>query len=327
MNITHVNSKSYSENTQNLANFRGKVYTEAQSLIQGFKENLKIKNYSPRSIASYEYCLNKFFHYLENKQKSLKEITKDDIVNYASSLKQKGYGEHTIERDLYSIKGFFKYLEQTLYILINPANGLILRKVPQRLPVILTENEITRILNTPNTSTVTGIRDRAMLEVLYSTGIRLYELHNLTIFDIDTSSGFLRVNKGKFSKDRFVPLTKISCFYLKQYINEVRPRFTKNKPKENALFVGERGNRINKTIIQRLIKDYTKKAGIKKKITTHTFRHTFATHLSQNDVDIFKIQRLLGHSRPSITQIYTQLNPKQIKETHKRCHPREKDKE
>lgn len=300
---------------------------EKEELLLKFKEHLKIKHYSPRSIASYLYCLNKFFHYLNEKGKSLKEFTKEDILSYSSHLKGKGYSERSVERALYSIKGFFKYLEETLYILLNPTDTLILRKVPQRLPVVLTEREVKRVLNQPNTSTPVGIRDRAILEVLYSTGIRLNELHNLTIFDIDTSSGFLRINKGKFSKDRFTPLTKIACFYLKEYITKVRPRFTKKRLQERTLFVGQKGRGINKVIIQRLIKDYAKKAKIKKKVTTHTFRHTVATHLLQNDVDIFKIQKLLGHSRPSITQTYTQLNPKKIKETHKKCHPREKDRE
>lgn len=300
---------------------------ENQELLLKFKEHLKVKHYSTKSIASYQYCLNKFFSYLTKKERSLKELRKEDILEYGAELKGKGYSARTIERALHSIKGFFKYLEATFYILVNPTEKLLLRRIPPGLPVVLTENETKRILNQPNTSTLAGIRDRTMLEVLYSTGIRLNELHNLTIFDIDTSSGFLRVTKGKLSKDRFVPLTRVACYYLKEYLNKVRPRFTKNKPKENALFVGQKGRRINQAIIQRLIKDYAKKARLKKRVTAHTFRHTFATHLLQNDVDIFKIQKLLGHTRPSITQLYTRIMPKQIKEAHKRHHPREKDKE
>lgn len=300
---------------------------EKQELLIRFKEHLKIKHYSPRSIESYHYCLNKFFSYLNEKEISLKELTKEDIIEYGAHLKEKAYSERSIERALYSVKGFFRYLEETFYILVNPSATIILKKISQRIPIVLTENEIKRILKAPNTSTRPGIRDRAILEVLYSTGIRLNELYNLTIFDIDTSSGFLRINKGKFSKDRFSPLTKIACHYLKEYIAKVRPYFTKNKPKEQALFVGRKGKKINKVIIQRLIRDYAKKAGIKKRVSTHTFRHTFATHLLQNDVDIFKIQKLLGHSRPSITQRYTHLNPKEIKKMHKKHHPREKDKE
>lgn len=300
---------------------------ENQELLLKFKEHLKVKHYSPKSIASCEYCLKKFFLYLNEKERSLKELKKEDILEYGAELKEKGYSLRTIERNLYSIKGLFKYLEDTFYILVNPTAKLILRKIPKSIPVVLTERETKRILNQPNTSIPAGIRDRAMLEVLYSAGIRLNELHNLTIFDIDTSSGFLRVNKGKFSKDRFVPLTKAACYYLKEYIAKVRPRFTKNHHQEQRLFVGEKGRKIHKCIIQGLIKDYAKQAQLKKRVTTHTFRHTFATHLLDNDVDIFKIQKLLGHSRPSITQDYTKLNPKRIKQAHKKHHPREKDKE
>jgi integrase/recombinase XerD len=297
---------------------------ENQELLSKFKEDLQIKHYSPKSIASYEYCLKRLFAYLGNR--SLKELTREDILNYQLRLKQSGYSLHTIERHLHSLKGFYKYLEKIFYILVNPCENLILRKVPHRIPVVLTEGEVKRILNQPNVSTLAGIRDKALLETLYSTGIRIGELYNLTIFDIDLSSGFLRVNKGKYSKDRFAPLTKAACTYLKQYIENVRPKFTKNQIKEQALFVGARGKRLHTLIIANLIRNYAKAVGIKKRVTCHTFRHTCATHLLENDVDIFKIQKLLGHSRASTTQMYTRVTPRQIKQAHREHHPREREK-
>lgn len=300
---------------------------ENQELLLKLKEDLKIKNYSKTSISSYEFCLNKFFNYLNKNNKLLKELIRKDILDYQLYLKQHKYSLHTIERHMHSLKGFFKYLDKIFYILVNPCDNLILKKIPQRIPVVLTENEVKRILNQPNTSTFIGIRDRAILEVLYSTGIRIGELHNLTIFDIDLSSGFLRVNKGKFSKDRFTPLTKAACAYLKQYIEKVRPRFTKNRIKEKGLFVGQRGKTLQTVLISKLIRDHTNSARIKKRVTAHTFRHTCATHLLDNEVDIFKIQKLLGHSRASTTQIYTKVSPRQIKQAHRKHHPRERDKE
>lgn len=306
---------------------------ENKELLSKFREELKIKNYSVKSIDSYESCLKRFFNYLGDscfsrpagvEEKSLKELTREDILNYQLYLKRNKYSLHTIERHIHSVKGFYRYLEKIFYILVNPCDTLILKKIPARIPVVLSENEVKRIINQPNTSTLIGIRDRAILETLYSTGVRIGELYNLTIFDIDLSSGFLRVNKGKYSKDRFVPLTKAACVYLKEYINKVRPRHTRNRIKESVLFVGEKGRRIHQIMIERLIKRYAKEAGIKKRVTTHTFRHTCAAHLLENEVDIFKIQKLLGHSRVSTTQIYTRVNPKQIKQAHKRCHPRER---
>ncbi|MFH1777799.1 MAG: tyrosine-type recombinase/integrase [Candidatus Omnitrophota bacterium] len=301
----------------------GQAKMEDIELLLKYKEQLKIKHYADKSISSYEYCLNKFLQYLSQREKTIKELTKTDITEYRVYLKQKNYSASTRERNLQSIKGFFKYLEENFYILDNPTAGLVLPKTEKRIPVVLTESEVKKILQQPNTSTLSGIRDRTILEVLYSTGIRLNELHNLTIYDLDISSGFLRITQGKFSKDRFVPLTKISCYYLKEYIKQVRPVFSRNRLQEKALFIGRSGKAINKQIISELIRNYAKAAKINKKVTAHTFRHTCATHLLEHNVDIFKIQKLLGHSRASITQQYTKVSPRQIKQVHERCHPLE----
>lgn len=297
---------------------------EKEELLLKFKEKLRILHYSSLSIESYQRCVKDFLLWVSHADKSLKEIIKEDILEYNTYLKQKNYSANSVQRYMHSVKQFYKYLEDTFYILVNPMEGFIINKVPQKIPAVLTESEVKRIIEQANVSTRAGIRDRAILEVLYSTGIRLGELRNLTIFDIDTRSGFLRVTQGKFKKDRFTPLTKAAGYWLKQYIEKARPHFTKNRGKEQGLFVGHCGRRMNKLIIERQIKKYTESAGIKKRVTPHTFRHTFASHLLNNGVDIFKIQKLLGHSRVSITQIYAQVNPKQIKEAHSRCHPREK---
>ena len=296
---------------------------ENQELLLKFKEYLKIKNYSSVSIDNYSYCLKWYFIFLKSQGKDLRELTKHDILDYGIYLKEKNYSPHTVERSLQTLRRFFKYLEEIFYILVNPCQDLILRAVPKSLPTVLNETEIKQILAKPNTSIPVGIRDRAWLELLYSTGLRIGELCRLTIFDVDLSSGFIRVNKGKFNKDRFVPLTKVAGLYLKQYLTHIRPRFTKNRLQEKALIVGVRGKALHKLIIGRLVRDYAKIAGITRKVTVHTLRHTFATHLLDNGVDLFKVQKLLGHARPEATQIYTHVNPKAMKEEHKKCHPRE----
>lgn len=297
-------------------------------LIMKFKEYLKMKNYSKASIDSYFLCTMRFILWMENHlKKRVKEVTKEDILEYNLYLKQKNYKANTLECYVTKVRGFFQWLEDELYILINPCENLMIPKAEQPAPVVLTEKEVNKILEQPNAATKWGIRDRAMLEVLYSTGIRLNELHNLSIFDIDTQSGFLRVTKGKGSKDRFAPLTRAACYWLNQYINHARPYFAKNRPRENALFVGRWGKRINKLIVVRLIKQYAQSAGIKKNVVAHTFRHTFATHMLDNNSDIFTVQKLLGHACIDTTQRYTKVDPKQIKQTHEQLHPREQEKE
>lgn len=294
-------------------------------VLASFLEQLKLKYYSAKSIDSYSYCTIRFLTYIEKNNKRLKEITKQDVLDYGAYLKGQGYAPASIERCLCSIRKLFAYLAETFYILVNPLESLTLSGSPQKIPVVLTEKEVKRLISQPNTSTLSGIRDRALLELLYSCGLRIGELYNLTIFDIDIQNGFLRVSKSKFSKDRFAPLTKPACYWLKEYISKVRPGFSKNKPKEQALLLGRCGKRLNRQIISRLIRDYARQARINKRVTVHTLRHTLATHLLENNVDISKIQQLLGHSRASVTQRYTKVSPKQIKQEHQKHHPREKD--
>lgn len=295
-------------------------------ILMAFLEYLKIKHYAPSSMDSYSYWLSNFFIYIEQNNKILKEIAKEDILKYEASLKQRGYAAATIEHVLCSIRIFFDYLEETFYILINPLEGLLLHKSPVREPVVLTEKEAKKILDQPNTSTLIGVRDKAILELLYSTGLRIGEVYRLTVFDIDITSGFVRITKSKFLKDRFAPLTKPACYWLKQYINNVRPRFSRHNPKEQALFLGLCGKRFNSQLIARIVTAYAKAAKIKKHVTVHTFRHSLATHLLNNNVDITKIQRLLGHSHLSVTRKYTKVDFKQVKEVHQKFHPREADK-
>lgn len=313
---------------------QGKLTTKQKTdpgnvvLVIEFKEYLKIKNYSEASIKTYWHNIINFLIWTEEVlDKRVKEITKDHIAQYHKHLTDKNYSPSSVQRNMYSLKRFFAWLEEKTYILINPMEDMVMGRVKQSIPVVLTEKEINKILDQPNTSRMYGIRDKAILEVFYSTGIRLSELINLTIFDIDTQAGFLRVNKGKFSKDRFTPLTKAAIWWLKEYINKVRKRLTKKYPKQQTLFLSIQGNKMTPGTISALIRNYTKQAGIKKKVTAHTFRHTFATHLLENGADIFKVQKLLGHVWASTTQRYTKVHPKRIKDQHKTYHPREADKE
>jgi len=295
-------------------------------LLMKFKEHLKMKNYASSHVQGYHHCTIRFILWAESTlKKRIQAVTSEDILQYEAYLKQKNYKANTLESYLNRVRGFFQWLEDELYILVNPCERMMIPKSEQPLPVVLTEKEIKKIIDQPNVSTRWGIRDRTMLEVFYSTGIRRGELHTLSIFDIDTQSGFLRVNQGKGRKDRVTPLTRAACYWLNQYIKYVRPYFTRNNPKETALFVGRWGRRINRLIVSRLIKHYAQAAGIKKNVSTHTLRHTFAKHMLDHSGDIFTVQKLLGHSCVDTTQRYTQVDAKQIKQTHEQLHPREQD--
>jgi len=228
---------------------------------------------------------------------------------------------------LSAVKGFMRFLKERDYIVSDPALDIPYAKLPKRLPRgVLTATEARKIINAPDTSCILGYRDKTIMEVLYTTGIRKDELNNLDLADVDYHDGFLRINGGKGRKDRIVPLGKIACRYLENYIKSVRPDLIKD-PYNNHLFLTFRGNRFSKNVVWELVKKYAKKAKIKKNVSPHTFRHTCATAMLKNKADIRAVQELLGHESLNTTQIYTRVTINDLKAVHSRCHPREKDKE
>lgn len=299
-----------------------------------FTLHLKVKNYAPSSIKGYVRELLRFFKYLgEKKITDIKQVTKDTIKAYQADITEKknqdaqGYTIATVSLKIRALKRFFGYLEASNHILINPAESIKEAKKETRLPrVILTEDEVRKILDQPDLSLPTGIRDRAILEVFYGTGIRLEEMVNLSIFDCDLQGGLLRVNKGKFAKDRVVPLGRHAVRFLKKYITQIRPLHTKKNKSSRTLFVRTWGGQMSKRIIYNMIKAFAEKAGIEKHVTSHVFRHTFATELIRNGADIRAVQKMLGHSSLSATYIYTHVAGREVKKTHQHHHPRERDK-
>jgi site-specific recombinase XerD len=303
--------------------------------LSGFTEHMKVKNYSPASIAVYsEHLPGLFAHLKEQGITDVKRVSRDHLQDYqlrimkhTSARTNNKYSVGTICTKTRSMKRFFKYLEDAGTILIDPAEHIKEPKVEKRLPrTILNEEEIKKILAQPRLGTINGLRARALLEVLYSTGIRLEELMTLTIFDCDLQGGLIRV-KGKFSKDRVVPLGKHAVKFLKEYITRVRPGQTKNNKALRNLFVSRFSGPLSKQVIEIMVRDYAKKAGIKKKVTPHTFRHTFATDLIRNGADITAVRKMLGHSYLSATNIYIRVAGVDVKKTHGMSHPRERDKE
>lgn len=299
-----------------------------------FTEHMKVKNYSPATAKSYIREMKNFFCYLkENSITDIKRATKDILKAYQLKITEyrdkenKGYTASTISVKIRAVKRFFEYLESSNHILVNPAEYLKEPKKETRLPkAVLTQDEVRLILDQPNLSTMTGIRDRTVLEVFYSTGIRLEELINLSIYDCDLQGGLLRVNKGKFAKDRVVPLGKHAVKFLKEYITHVRPHFTRNNKTIRNLFVSQLGTPLSGQVVEIMVRTYAREAGIKKKVTPHVFRHTFATELVKNGADITAVQKMLGHSDLRVTHIYTKVAGVDVKRTHREHHPREKDK-
>ena len=303
--------------------------------LSGFTEHMKVKNYSPATIATYcEHLPGLFAHLKEQGITHVTRVARDHLqayqitmMDYTSARTKGRYTAATITVKVRAMKRFFKYLEDVGTILINPAEHIKEPKKDNRLPrAILTEDEVRKILAQPRLGTINGLRARAVLEVLYSTGIRLEELMNLTIFDCDLQGGLLRV-KGKFSKDRVVPLGKHAVRFLKEYITQVRPQQTKKNKAVKNLFVSRFSDSLSKQVIELMVRDYAKKAGIKKKVTPHTFRHTFATELIRNGANITAVRNMLGHSYLSATNIYIRVAGTEVKKTHSQSHPRERDKE
>ncbi len=297
-------------------------------------QSLKVRNLAKRTIEARIFMLDKFFSYLQSRGANrIDAISKGIILDYQTEL------YHTINKRgrpnsvtyqnsmLSAVKGFMRFLKERDYIVRDLSLDIPYGKLPKKLPRgILTTTEARRMMTTPDTTCALGYRDRVILEVLYTTGIRKQELNNLSLADVDYHDGFLRIDQGKGGKDRIVPLGKIACRYLENYIKSVRPELIKD-PYNNALFLSTRGNRLSKNMVWEMVKKYAKKAKIKKNISPHTFRHTCATAMLKNKADIRAVQELLGHESLESTQVYTRVTISDLKETHKRCHPREKEKE
>lgn len=224
---------------------------------------------------------------------------------------------------LNSVQVFFKYLLKTGHILINPAEVIQLPREPKKIPgTILSSKEMKRLLNQPDTGTVLGFRDRTMYEVLYSAGLRISELIGIRVQDIDLSQAKLFVVESKNFKQRYVPLGETACGYLQEYLQDIRPLLLRDSVVE-TLFLSRLGRGLHKTSVFKKLQIYGKRAGIKKHLTVHVFRHTLATDMLRRGADLRQIQELLGHRNLRTTQIYTHVFKGELKRVQSHCHPRE----
>jgi len=276
------------------------------------------KNYSKNTVKSYKEDLDQFYRFLkEEKIDDFGKVEYDNLLKFIGKLKSSNYKEKTIARKVASLKSFYKFLSSRKYINKNPCLLLTSPKVPEKLPNFLTYDEITKLLNISGKNNWQFLRDRAILELLYSTGIRVGEIANLRIDDINFVEEVIKV-RGKGKKERIVPFGKYALNCLIEYI-EKRP----NK-KEKYLFLNKYGKRLTERSIERIVKKYSLISGINKRVTPHTLRHTFATHLLDRGADLRTVQELLGHERITTTQIYTHLTVEKLKEIYDKFHPRNK---
>ncbi len=298
-----------------------------KALLKEYEYYLRItKGLSSNSISSYKTDLREYIEFL-NKNYLLKNpenITKQHIRNFISRLKRKNNTASSISRKMSAIRSFHKYMLIEKLVYTNVTTGISLPKKEKRLPLVLSINEIDALMIAADGDEPLELRNRAMLELLYGSGLRITELINLRLVDLHLNMGFINVT-GKGNKERIVPIGDEGKYALKRYIDKGRSEL--KKVLGDVIFVNNRGNKISRVGFYKTLKRLSIKAGITKDISPHTLRHSFASHLLENGVDLRMVQELLGHTDISTTQIYTHINKKQLKSVYEEFHPRSYKKE
>lgn len=252
---------------------------------------------------------------------ALVNVSREQITGYMTQLKEKGLAAATIARKLAAIKAFYRFMTAEGYMDANPAEVVEAGTKGIKLPRVLSEDEVVRLLNQPDITTAEGFRDRTMLEVLYATGMRVSELISLTLERVDLNMKYI-IAFGKGSKERIVPLGSVAAEFLQQYLEKVRPKLTHEERNSNIVFLAFGGHELTRQRFWQIIRAYGRKANINKALTPHILRHSFATHLLDNGADLRSVQELLGHSDISTTQIYTHLTNKRLRDIYAKAHPR-----
>ena len=290
---------------------------EQLNLFFGFLEN--DKKVSNNTLQSYRRDLKQFEKYIEENGKDYSKVTDEEIKTYIKYMQEIGKKPSTISRGLASIRSFYQYEVKNKKVENDPTEGIQSPKIEKRVPSVLTSNEVALLLEQPKDVDLKGIRDKAMLEFAYATGMRVTEIISLNIDDINLEQGYARCTNGK--KSRTIPLGNMSLKALKEYVLNARNIMIKDE-NEKALFVNVNGQRLTRQGFWKIIKYYKEQAHIEKDITPHVLRHSFATHLLQNGADLKSIQTMLGHSDILSTQIYMQFQDETIKNIYKKAHPR-----
>lgn len=274
------------------------------------------------TLESYGRDLRRFVFFVEESKKieDLQDISPEVIVEFLTRIRDEGLAANSMNRSLAALRGFYKYLIREKIIEENPLANIELAKVWMKLPDTISKEEMKMILAQPGTQSDAAIRNTAMLELLYATGIRVSELINLTMNSINWQVGFLIV-VGKGSKERIVPIGKIAYDCTRRYVEDTRPKLMQKKSTD-VLFLNRFGRKFTRQGFWKIVVGYAKQAGLQKKVYPHTFRHSFASHLLEGGADLRTVQLMLGHSDISTTQIYTHVTRERLREIHEKYHPR-----
>jgi integrase/recombinase XerD len=293
-----------------------------ETLLDAYLNYLLVeKGLAAQTIANYSRDLQRFLDFLAaRKVVSVSKIDRSHIIQHLIALRQADLSARSRARHLVSLRGFFKYLVREKHLDHNPAQLVDLPKSGLKLPDVLSESEIAALIKAPDITTPLGLRDAAMLEVLYAAGLRVSELIRLKLSNVNLEAGFVRV-LGKGGKERVVPMGSYACDLIAAFIAGSRPRLLKGKVSP-FLFVARAGRPMSRQGFWKLIKRYGLKAGIAKKITPHMLRHSFASHLLEGGADLRAVQIMLGHVDIATTQIYTHVAQKHLKKLHEKYHPR-----
>lgn len=279
------------------------------------------KGLAAKTVEAYAGDLTAFLSYLKNQQ--IEDIQQADtaaILKYIIKLRKDGRGGRTRARHLVTLRGFYQYLHRTGCLHSNPAELIELPKSGLKLPEVLNQDQVARLINAPDVKTAIGMRDAAMLELIYAAGLRVSELINLKVAAVNLEAGFVRV-LGKGSKERIVPIGRKAIQAIQTYIIEGRPQQLKQGT-SHYLFVARAGRPMTRQGFWKLLRGYSLSAGIKQRVTPHSLRHSFASHLLEGGADLRAVQIMLGHVDIATTQIYTHVAQKRLIELHRKFHPR-----
>lgn len=294
-----------------------------EDFVEKYAKYLRdIKGASENTILSYQRDLKQFISFLKKVGiKEIQKVNRTNIVAYLLELQKKGRAPSTVSRNIVSIRSFFQFLLKMHIVYEDPTENIESPKQEKKLPEVLTIEEVDLLLRQPNENDLKGIRDKAMLELLYATGIRVSELISLQKSDVNLTLEYIKCTDHEDSKERIIPLGASALRSLRNYMDKARFAMIKDS-NEKYLFVNCSGTPMTRQGFWKLIKVYAKKAKINKTITPHMLRHSFAAHMVANGADLQSVQEMLGHSDISTTQVYAQLNKNKLKEVYTKAHPR-----
>jgi len=305
----------------------GKEEMDVVVTVLEFKHHMKARGYAEATIKNYSENLDLFKLYLDEQNiPDLRKVNHRLILDYQEGVMNKPLAMESKANRIRPVKRLFEYLTESHKLLINPTEGIVeTSRKNRKIGTVLTIDEMKKLLDQPNLSLRPHIRNRAIMEVMYSTGIRIKELVSLEVYHVDLKDQVLYIRKGKGGKQRVVPLGKGAVKYLKEYLEHIRPWWARKNPKERRLFLNHSGLPLNGDSVRAFLRLYRIAAGIKKTVSPHTLRRTCATHMLQQGADIRYIQKLLGHKYLSTTQTYTKVMPLDLKKTHNKTHPNTRD--